>query len=103
MDCINFSKQIPVRFEADILVAGSGMAGIAAALAAAMEGMNVILVERFGVLGGNATAGGVANFCGNNVGQGSVLEMVMSALEEFGAIAPRVRARAGSLTMRYLL
>ncbi len=90
MDCINFSKQIPVRFEADILVAGSGMAGIAAALAAAMEGMNVILVERFGVLGGNATAGGVANFCGNNVGQGSVLEMVMSALEEFGAIAPRV-------------
>lgn len=95
MENISYSKAIPVRYEADVMVAGSGMAGIAAALGAAMEGMDVIIVERFGVLGGNATAGGVANFCGNNVGQGSVLDMVMAALEEFDAIAPRKKGRGG--------
>ena len=97
MENISYSKAIPVRYEADVMVAGSGMAGIAAALGAAMEGMDVIIVERFGVLGGNATAGGVANFCGNNVGQGSVLDMVMAALEEFDAIAPRKKAGAAGL------
>ncbi|MER5177612.1 FAD-dependent oxidoreductase [Streptomyces sp. NPDC002896] len=41
---------------ADVLVVGGGPSGIGAALAAADAGADVILVERYGFLGGNATA-----------------------------------------------
>lgn len=40
----------------DVLVVGGGPAGIGAALGAAAAGANVILAERYGFLGGNATA-----------------------------------------------
>ncbi|MGP2442905.1 FAD-dependent oxidoreductase [Streptomyces sp. JW3] len=40
----------------DVLVVGGGPAGFAAALAAADGGADVVLVERYGFLGGNATA-----------------------------------------------
>lgn len=43
--------------EADVLVVGGGPAGIGAALGAAEAGAKVVLVERYGFLGGNATAG----------------------------------------------
>lgn len=42
--------------ETDVLVVGGGPAGIGAALGAARTGAKVILVERYGFLGGNATA-----------------------------------------------
>lgn len=42
--------------EADVLVVGGGPAGIGAALGAADAGSSVILAERYGFLGGNATA-----------------------------------------------
>jgi hypothetical protein len=40
----------------DVIVAGGGLAGVAAAIAAAREGANVLLLERYGFLGGMATA-----------------------------------------------
>ncbi len=46
-----------VKFECDVLVAGGGIAGIAAAAAAAREGKRVLLCERGFMLGGLATAG----------------------------------------------
>lgn len=42
--------------ETDVLVVGGGPAGIGAALGAADAGAGVVLAERFGFLGGNATA-----------------------------------------------
>jgi hypothetical protein len=45
-----------VAAEADVLVVGGGPAGLGAALAAADAGADVVLVERYGFLGGNATA-----------------------------------------------
>lgn len=48
--------------EADVLVCGGGVAGTIAAVAAARHGARVVLVERYGFLGGNATAGAVAQF-----------------------------------------
>ena len=42
--------------EADVLVVGGGPAGLGAALGAAWSGARVILAERYGFLGGNATA-----------------------------------------------
>lgn len=88
MDSVNYTKKVPVVAKVDIAVVGGGMAGVAAALSASMLGRSVLLVERFGVLGGNATSGGVANFCGNTIGQGSVFDLIVSSLEEFGALAP---------------
>ena len=46
----------------DVLVCGGGLAGTLAAVAAARAGARVVLVERYGFLGGNATAGAVAQF-----------------------------------------
>lgn len=47
---------------ADVLVCGGGVAGTMAAVAAARNGADVVLAERYGFLGGNATAGAVAQF-----------------------------------------
>ncbi len=46
----------------DLIVAGGGPAGVAAAVAAARLGVQVTLVERYGFLGGMATAGFVFPF-----------------------------------------
>jgi 2-polyprenyl-6-methoxyphenol hydroxylase-like FAD-dependent oxidoreductase len=46
----------------DVLVCGGGIAGTIAAVAASRQGAKVILAERYGFLGGNATAGAVAQF-----------------------------------------
>lgn len=43
--------------QANVLVVGGGPAGIGAAIGAAQAGARTILVERYGFLGGNATAG----------------------------------------------
>src|SRR6188508_588455 len=42
--------------DTDVLVVGGGPAGIGAALGAVQAGARVILAERYGFLGGNATA-----------------------------------------------
>lgn len=54
------ARELPVRGEYDVLVIGGGVAGVAAALAAARENKRVCLVEREYVLGGLATTGIVA-------------------------------------------
>ncbi|MDR1816470.1 MAG: FAD-dependent oxidoreductase, partial [Clostridiales Family XIII bacterium] len=51
------SRNIEIRKQADVLVAGGGIAGIAAAAAAARGGKRVTLVEREYGLGGMATLG----------------------------------------------
>lgn len=49
--------QIAKTFSCDVLVAGGGLAGTAAAIAAAREGADVILLESSGCLGGQGTVG----------------------------------------------
>lgn len=53
------SRQLPVRGMSDVVVAGGGIAGVAAALAAARNGMSVLLIEKSCALGGLATLGNV--------------------------------------------
>ena len=55
------SRTIPVMAETDVLVVGSGPGGLAAALAAAREGVDTMLVERYGCFGGNITQAMVAS------------------------------------------
>ncbi|WP_276480828.1 FAD-dependent oxidoreductase [Paraflavitalea pollutisoli] len=51
------AREIAVRKETDVLVIGGGPSGIMAALAAAEDGLNVMLVESRSFVGGNMTIG----------------------------------------------
>jgi hypothetical protein len=51
------ARRTRVAREVDVLVAGGGPTGVGAALAAAREGASVLVLERFGMLGGVWTGG----------------------------------------------
>jgi FAD dependent oxidoreductase len=51
------ARELPVHCETDVLVVGGGPSGCAAATAAGRLGADVLLVERYGHLGGLATGG----------------------------------------------
>lgn len=76
---INYTKQLQVRGAYDVVVAGSGPAGICAAVAAAREGAKVALVERYGVVGGNLTTGYVGPILGM-VGKGTMRDELVELL-----------------------
>ncbi|SHI20684.1 FAD-dependent oxidoreductase [Pollutimonas bauzanensis] len=50
-------QKIPLLLEADIVVVGGGTTGPFAAISAARRGKKVVMIERFGSLGGNLTLG----------------------------------------------
>ncbi len=85
---IKWNRSIPLRYEADVAVIGGGSAGVCAACAAAKEGASVIMVERFAMVGGNATVGGVANWCGDTAGQGAIFDEIIAMQEAWRSIAP---------------
>ena len=47
------ARELPVR-EADVVIAGGGTAGVFAAIAAARNGANTVLIESKGYVGGIA-------------------------------------------------
>lgn len=51
------SVEIPIIKDKEVVVVGGGPGGIPAAIAAARNGANTLLIERYGFLGGMATAG----------------------------------------------
>lgn len=57
MNHITWHESIPIAGEYDVIVAGGGIAGVAAALSAARNGCSVLLLEKQTWLGGLATAG----------------------------------------------
>ena len=58
------AKTLPVIHEVDVLVCGSGPAGIAAALASARSGSNTMLIESLGDVGGISTSGLMSHWTG---------------------------------------
>jgi hypothetical protein len=52
---LQYNEALPIGGEADVVVVGSGPAGIAASIAASRHGAKVILIERYSFLGGMST------------------------------------------------
>ncbi|HXS52377.1 MAG TPA: FAD-dependent oxidoreductase, partial [Usitatibacter sp.] len=87
------SRAVPVFAEHDVVVLGGGPAGIAAAASAARHGADVLLVERYGFLGGMGTAAGVTNFCGLHANvRGEIRQVVHGVVDE---LLDRMRALDG--------
>lgn len=61
-DTVAYVRDIPVKYEVDVLVVGGGPAGCAAAWAAGRMGADVLLIEGQGALGGMGTVGAVPAF-----------------------------------------
>lgn len=85
------ARDVPVRHEADVLVVGGGSAGVAAAVAAARSGADVLLVERYGYLGGLATGGLIILLLTLDDGRGR--QMVAGLCEE---VTRRLTARGAA-------
>ena len=69
------ARTTPVLAEVDVLVAGGGVAGCAAAVSAARMNKRTLLIERNGCLGGVATASYMANI-GNRLFLGNGTQIV---------------------------
>jgi hypothetical protein len=77
------ARRTPLLAETEVLVLGGGPAGIAAAASAAAAGRRVLLVERYGFLGGMGTAAGVTNFCGLHANlRGTIRQVVHGVADE---------------------
>lgn len=81
------SKQLPIADETDVLVVGGGVAGIAAAVAAARHRAKVTLIEKSIILGGLATLGHVCIYLpiddgvGNKVYGGLAEELLYTSIK----------------------
>lgn len=80
-------RQTPVVKGVDVLVVGGGPAGVGAALAAAREGAEALLIERHGMLGGMWTAG-LVNPVFDFRRKGWIVRELIERLEQAGAWAP---------------
>ena len=96
MKTLQYTKELPVWGNYDVIVCGGGAAGIGAALAAAEKGAKTALIERFGFLGGMATAGYVnpmSEFAynGRQVVGGIPWRFAQKLLEKGGALVEEPR------------
>lgn len=92
MSQISYSKEIPVRIETDVFVAGGGPSGMAAAITAARHGAKVFLIESLGAFGGMGSAAGLPFLCvpvnGDGACSSAFFSEVYDRLWEAGGASP---------------
>ena len=86
--------QNPYPREYDVIVAGGGPAGIAAAVSAARTGARTALIERYGILGGMLTSGHVQPILGRAQGR-TMYDEIVELLTEGHEDAPKMVTRNG--------
>lgn len=62
---MEYTCQVPLHSAWDVIVCGAGPSGIAASVAAARLGLRVMLLERYGTVGGCLTLGNVSTVMGS--------------------------------------
>ena len=75
-------REVPVLADADVVVAGGGPSGFAVAVTAARAGLEVVLIERYGFLGGSATHSAVGTICGLYLHHADRVEPLIAGLAE---------------------
>lgn len=89
-----FTRDIPTEAGFDLVVAGGGPAGTAAAVCAARLGAKVLLLEAAGCLGGMGTSGLVTAFDpmanGERMLVGGLMREIVTAMHKRGYLAPHV-------------
>lgn len=87
-----FQKEVPVKYDVDVMVAGGGPSGLAAAITAARQGMRVYLAEGQGAFGGMGTSGLLPMFCpftdGVNFLAGGIGREVVEKCLDWGVEGP---------------
>lgn len=90
------TREVPVDAGYDLVVAGGGPGGAAAAICAARLGAKVLLIEATGCLGGMGTSGLVTAFNpmanGERMLVGGLMREIVTALHARGFLAPHVTA-----------
>lgn len=84
-------------YSSDIAILGAGPAGIAAAITAAREGLDVILIERYGCVGGGLTSMYVRPFLGS-VENANIGKEIEQAVKEASSDMSSVEAAKYALT-----
>lgn len=90
-------RKLEVRAEYDMLVCGSGLAGIAAAVNAAREGLKVGMIEYFGKPGGVPVSGLLGVVSGYGCGDERISSAFMNLLRKRAAAIDGVNDRSGYL------
>ena len=89
-----FTRPLPAEMPYDLVVAGGGPAGTAAAVCAARLGLKVLLAEATGCLGGMGTSGLVASFGPVSDGErmlvGGFMKELLATMWEQKAFGPQV-------------
>ncbi|MGB8708037.1 MAG: FAD-dependent oxidoreductase [Dehalococcoidia bacterium] len=81
------AREIPVLYEADVVVVGGGPAGIGAALASSRIGARTVIIERFNCLGGLQTQGNNPTFTFVDPElHGGIITEIIDRLEKGGAV-----------------
>jgi hypothetical protein len=97
------SNALPIgstKISCDVLVIGGGAAGVAAATAAGHAGARVVLLERYGFLGGLATTAQVGTVCGLYLRDTTSAEATPVAGGFAHEFALRLQSAAGTKPMR---
>ena len=94
MKTYQYTRKIPVGDVYDLVIAGGGPAGTAAAIAAARLGVKVLLVEASGCLGGTGTTGLVTAFNpmanGEKMIVGGIMKEIIEALYSRNFLPPGI-------------
>lgn len=84
----------------DVVVAGAGAGGLAAAVGAARLGARTLLVERYGFMGGAATNAQVLAYCGFYLGGQEQRRSVMGVAEDLLRELKRIGAETAPIVSK---